>query len=143
MNVDLVNLCEEGSSALTTGTVQGIFLAALVMMVVRLGFRSHAATQHAICFATLLVVSALPVAHFMAKARWPKAEPSADLDLRSPERVVVIADPATDQVWIELTERSDALPSASDRTGAPHTVSEYESAGVLAGRPALANDGRI
>lgn len=64
MNLEITTISDRLLSALANGIYQGLLLAAAVWLCFKLLPRLNAATRHAICFATLLVIAALPIIHF-------------------------------------------------------------------------------
>ena len=70
--------CNGLLSALVTGGYQGLLLTAVAALGLKLVPRTNAATRHAVWFAVLLVVAALPVAHLFWSPG-PPAPTGADL----------------------------------------------------------------
>ncbi len=80
MNPEIGRLCDWLLDALVNGTCQGVLVAALVWLGFKLIPNSNAATRHAICFGTLILVAILPPTHLLLSAsHWqdPVAEPIA------------------------------------------------------------------
>jgi len=70
MNGAIDQFCNELLTAGVNGAYQGAWLVLLVWAGLKLGRRTNAATRHAVLFATLLMVAALPAAHwFSARAQ--------------------------------------------------------------------------
>ncbi|HAV62599.1 MAG TPA: hypothetical protein DCY13_09565 [Verrucomicrobiales bacterium] len=66
MNPDLDLLAQRIAGALFNGVYQGLLLAGVLWLALRLGRRLNAATRHAAGFITLLLIATLPVAHLTA-----------------------------------------------------------------------------
>ncbi|MDB6037122.1 MAG: hypothetical protein JWM99_963 [Verrucomicrobiales bacterium] len=65
MNAGIETFCNHLLGALVNGGYQGVILAALVWLGLKLLRRTNAATRHAIAFTTLLIVGGLPMVHFL------------------------------------------------------------------------------
>jgi beta-lactamase regulating signal transducer with metallopeptidase domain len=64
MNNELAQLCDRILSALCNGLYQGMILAAVVYLLLKILPRTNAATPHAVLYSTLLLTAVLPLAHF-------------------------------------------------------------------------------
>jgi beta-lactamase regulating signal transducer with metallopeptidase domain len=75
MSPSLAPACDRLLAALGNGVVQGLLLTLLFGLALRLLRRANAATRHALLFATLLAVAALPVAHALLQPPPPVPAP--------------------------------------------------------------------
>lgn len=76
MNPELEIFCGRLLSAACTGVYQGLLVTAVMWLGLRLLPRTNAATRHAVGMATLVLVAALPILHFLKPP--PVGEPRQD-----------------------------------------------------------------
>ncbi len=91
MNFDIVAASDRWMSAAANGLAQGVGLALLVVLALRLLPRVNATTRHAALFMTLLAVAGLPVAHGLRDGWLAERARSAELPPPSSEPEPMIA----------------------------------------------------
>lgn len=89
MNHDFLTTCERILSAAANGIYQGVILAALAGLTLRLFNRTNASTRHAVWLGTLLLVTAMIPAHLLIG--WLHQPESALASVHSKEQAVAAA----------------------------------------------------
>src|SRR5215831_7618754 len=95
MKVELLNACDQWLSATLNGLYQGMVVAALAALGLRLVGSTNAATRHAIWLGTLLVVVALLPAHYWRSNITSDAEAHHGNDVLSNSLLEAEPDPGT------------------------------------------------
>ena len=78
MKNEILTACDQVVSAMVNGVYQGIILAILVALGLRLLRRTNAATRHAVWFCTLLLLVSLMVANLLRDRAF--AKPASKVD---------------------------------------------------------------
>src|SRR5437899_8411496 len=110
VNDDLLNKSDLLVNATLNGIYQGIIVAALVAIALRLLSRTNAATRHAVWFFTLFLIVSIIPAHFFYSALLPNTEQNSGTPFRV-ELPVVSTDPAGSFVSVSApSDRSNLAP---------------------------------
>lgn len=154
MNPELEQLAQRTIGALVNGLYQGLLLALVLWLGLKLFRGVNAATRHWAGFVTLLVVAALPVLHFLLPH--PETQPASDgsseavstqpagafLDKSCGEIAFSIEDwvtasvPAWDESAVDLAAGAGAFPSISPEPEpvpdsiSPALMDELETSGI-------------
>jgi beta-lactamase regulating signal transducer with metallopeptidase domain len=110
MSAGLVTACERLLSATANGVYQGILVAAIAGLTLRLFPRTNAATRHAVWFGVLLFVTALIPAHLLISC-WSRPETPAATIQSAPATMSVALAPPYSGSTPESLNNTVALPA--------------------------------
>jgi len=119
--------CERLLSATANGVYQGMLVAALAGLALRLFARTNAATRHAVWFGVLLLVTALIPAHLLLSNR-----PHPEISEINTRPVVLTSSSAPSH------DRNEAVPAIAE-VAAPDSQVDEAKAGSIDGTPNLAD----
>src|SRR5579859_2951079 len=114
MSNGLMTACERVLSATANGLYQGMLIAALAWLTLRLFSRTNAATRHAVWFGTLLLVAALIPAHLLLSGSpRPDSRPTTP-PVTPPSSLVATISPdsSTGNIAPLLTQSDDGSSAA-------------------------------
>jgi beta-lactamase regulating signal transducer with metallopeptidase domain len=132
MNSEILSACDRVVAAVATGVYQGILIALVVGLGLRVFGRTNAATRHALWFATLALVACLIPAHglrdYLAATR-PDAAGTAN-----PATIAPVRDGASMALASMSLEQNEGLSPTPLRGGEPARLDAWL---IPASRPAI------